>query len=651
MEKSSSRKKRTKSNKSSNECKKETSSHKKLKQTKDPIDPLCVSTSQDAENELNKLKHADPVLRLHLPKPDKSSSGSKSVIPEINFDNSSSSSSSSLLEKLLFPLSPKSYMTNCFRQKAVYVSSNDKCRVSNLNSKYMFDLDPKQIFEETSSDSVFLWIRQQQNQKIKDDSDYTNGENYLDDGDTEIGSSSIPPLKSIEIQDPDMAYLLHSSSNYASYCRAPPELEQPLVYNMLKDTGIGCGQYETLNDELSSTSPVSTTSMGRGEVETFIGTKDHVTDWHIDFQENFTIQLSGCKKWTLKQSTLKNPLRGVTPHYKSTYDVIENQLKASRLSNPKFAYGKQDVEHNAFGDEVEIVMNAGDVLYFPAGMWHRVETIEYGVSINISLMGSNFASIVCGAIEHLLLKKDEWREVICNRHTGNAITDVEEGKVVVEKLDKLLGDLPQIIQDFKDNGGAECILPPILRRAPSYVLATEDDYDEDQDDNDDIHDGTNGEHEIEYKEKVSEEKDGEHEEDECDENVQDASVDEDSQVIDLKTFESHNDYDYSRPSPNHELAKNPLAIVMKLSDVTSFDSNTKRESQDENKYIMNVSYAGNEQHESRVRVLFHDDTGTLEGICKIEKDNIGDKKAFQYTEFGGCPLAALFHYGYFFWSK
>ena len=26
------------------------------------------------------------------------------------------------------------------------------------------------------------------------------------------------------------------------------------------------------------------TTLGRGEVETFIGTKGHVTDWHTDFQ-------------------------------------------------------------------------------------------------------------------------------------------------------------------------------------------------------------------------------------------------------------------------------------------------------------------------------------------------------------------------------
>ena len=119
---------------------------------------------------------------------------------------------------------------------------------------------------------------------------------------------------------------------------------------MLRDTGIGLGQYDPAGEKL--------TTLGRGEVETFIGTKNHVTDWHTDFQENFTIQLSGRKRWTLKQGTVKNPLRGTTPHYCSSEDVIENQIKAARLTNPGFQFGKQDLDGNAFGKEVEIIMNA-----------------------------------------------------------------------------------------------------------------------------------------------------------------------------------------------------------------------------------------------------------------------------------------------------
>lgn len=41
-----------------------------------------------------------------------------------------------------------------------------------------------------------------------------------------------------------------------------------------------------------------------GEIETFVARKGNFTDWHTDFQENFTVQLKGKKTWKLKVSGL-----------------------------------------------------------------------------------------------------------------------------------------------------------------------------------------------------------------------------------------------------------------------------------------------------------------------------------------------------------
>ena len=54
--------------------------------------------------------------------------------------------------------------------------------------------------------------------------------------------------------------------------------------------------------------------------------------WHTDFQENFTIQISGVKRWTLRRGRVTHPLRATTPHYKRDASVVENQLKVARLS-------------------------------------------------------------------------------------------------------------------------------------------------------------------------------------------------------------------------------------------------------------------------------------------------------------------------------
>ena len=53
----------------------------------------------------------------------------------------------------------------------------------------------------------------------------------------------------------------------------------------------------------------------RCEVETFASRTGHVTDWHFDFMENFTLQLRGKKRWRLLRSTVSHPLRGCTPQW------------------------------------------------------------------------------------------------------------------------------------------------------------------------------------------------------------------------------------------------------------------------------------------------------------------------------------------------
>ena len=171
-----------------------------------------VSSYQRAQDLLNELKHTDPVLKLSL---------TKDESPDI------SPNSKTLLKDLLHPLPPVDFKSSCFRKKAVHIRSNRTDRGREIISNYMFGLDAKKIFEETSSDSVFLWIPVKNEEK--NSPSHENEKNCL---------------QSIDVQDPNTAHVLHTNSKYASYCRAPPELEQPLVSSMLRDTGFGLGQYD-----------------------------------------------------------------------------------------------------------------------------------------------------------------------------------------------------------------------------------------------------------------------------------------------------------------------------------------------------------------------------------------------------------------------
>jgi hypothetical protein len=465
---------------------------------------------------------------------------------------------SSLLQNMLFPLSEKAFLENYFRQCAVHVpliqqvtdgSENEAAnRRMQCIMEQLCDLDPEQLFRETSSESIFVWLRAP--------SPTTNGKNSNKNKKTLINS--------IEVSDPDMALALYQAGN-ATYCRAPEAMEQKLVAALLENTGLGCGQYE--ENPGHNTSCGQATSMGRGEVEVFLSAvAGHLTNWHFDFQENFTVQLSGTKRWTMQKGTVKHPVRGCTPHYASP-GTVEPQLKAARLADPNFEFGHPETGVNAVGEVESVLLKPGDTFYFPAGMWHKVEVIEPGVSINISLMATNYATITCQALQHLLLKQDQWREsVVRNPETG-----------VVDHLKALLKELPKVIQDFEESGGADWIIPPVLQ----HGKVTRDPVDDDEEDDDD--DG--------FREDSDEEKD--------------------EDVIDFLKFEPPagtplliKDHCY--------IAKNPLASLISEKSITEFyDGNIPGTITHEEIYVLNVNFAGNESHESTVRVRIKDDEGRL----------------------------------------
>lgn len=316
--------------------------------------------------------------------------------------------------------------------------------------------------------------------------------------------------------------------------------------------------------------------------------------------------------------------------------MIENQIKIARLSNPDYQFGKQNLPTNAFGNEVEIIMDAGDVLYFPAGMWHKVETLEYGVSINASLMGGTYASLVCKSLEHILLKREEWREVICSRQ--------KSGIDVIEKLKSLVKDLPSIIETHGACGIAEGMLPPILRTPPAfkhvddeiemknYNSERNDNSNQDEDDDEASEEGDKG----------GKEEDGIDEDDEDNKDVvDDFDEEEEEVVIDLSTFQLPEEF--NSVSPSGKCWKvNPLVNLMRMADVKSFfkDGHSCDEGT-QNLYILNCNFGGNDMHESSVRAILRDESGQLEYFCSIDGEGLGDAIG-KLKE----PPCALIYYGY-----
>ena len=482
-----------------------------------------------------------------------------------------------LLEELLYPLDKTEFLKLWFQKCAVHIcckSSNGlKPIFKKLIGEDLYGLDELELLKNTSSEKIFVWL-----------------------------VDAMGRVSSIELDDPNVAHSLYRHGGHAAYCRAPPHVEQPLVAALLKDTGLGCGQYDP--------SGLHSTCLGRGEVECFLSTPGHTTDWHWDFQHNFTLQLSGVKRWTLQRGPIDHPLRACTPHYAAP-DAVEPQLKAGRLSSPDLEFGKPAA--NSASSTKQIILNPGDVLYFPAGMWHRVETLEPGISINVSLMATNYAQLVSSSLQHyLLMQPGGWNQAIVhNDHSS-----------VEEMLKKLTMELPKICHNLVNHHNFyQCMIPPSHRHALDVQAA---------------------------------ETDGETMEDFDDNESSDDQESDNSMVINVDEFTAPEHWQYRRDAPYR---RNPLALLMTNREMTDYYNSDS--SDEEEVFVLNVNYAGNESLESVARVTFRtnssDTKALLHYFIHVDKGCEKDTSQMQPPEKKSKPTpyppSFLFYYGYLVWTN
>jgi hypothetical protein len=298
--------------------------------------------------------------------------------------------------------------------------------------------------------------------------------------------------------------------------------------------------------------------------------------------------------------------------------VVEDQLKAARLlcpSSSSTTYGFEYNNSNAYGPEQTVTLYPGDVLYFPAGMWHKVETLEDGISLNVSLMGTTYAKLVCESLHHLLLGSGDngWREIVQVRPSTT-----NNGGCEIGRLQGLLAGLGRLVDDFVTNkGGAQCLLPPAL----CYPPLTSTTMGQNNEDDDEC--GSSNDEESATAEEDNE-----------DDGLPSTGI----IVVSVDDFVGPPEWNSLRP-PNTRIVKNPLATLIPMADITgdSIRNGDGRKRQ----YILNVNYAGNEMMESHVRVIF--ETSEARSIKQMEHycaSGSADKD-------DDTPPLCLFYYGYF----
>ncbi|CDW85608.1 lysine-specific demethylase no66-like [Stylonychia lemnae] len=265
-----------------------------------------------------------------------------------------------LFEALIFPMRREEFFEKIFTKKALVIKGFSSKRFKQIVEEQMFDLDLKQMCENTASENIHIWFpkQKQDQQKVKSQK---NNKNALKDQDLTI--------KSIETEDPDLACVSYQRGGASLYFGSSLEFRNIYCKSLAFQMGMNFGAYFT---DFST----------MGEIETFWSRKGNLTDYHIDFQENFTLQIRGSKIWRFRRSGLEQPLLGYTPHYQNTGN-IEEQSKV-HLNYHSIDINKQ---YQNVRDEVyEVQLNEGDILYHPAGIWHQVECVsDESISINFSL--------------------------------------------------------------------------------------------------------------------------------------------------------------------------------------------------------------------------------------------------------------------------
>ena len=206
---------------------------------------------------------------------------------------------------------------------------------------------------------------------------------------------------SFKTKDAALAASCHKSGG-SLYFGAPPAATELLVTALAQQLGLS---FAALFSDGSQ----------RSTVETFASRAGNVTAWHYDFMENFTLQLAGTKTWWVKPSGVHVPHRSCTPQQATAGVVAQlSEQQAKQLAQhalPGFQPTPPDASF--WDDAVEVKMAPGDVLYVPAGYWHRVACTSDSISVNISLMASCWADLIADALRQRLLCHTPARAPAC----------------------------------------------------------------------------------------------------------------------------------------------------------------------------------------------------------------------------------------------
>ena len=133
---------------------------------------------------------------------------------------------------------------------------------------------------------------------------------------------------------------------------------------------------------------------------------------NVVYQDNYTIQLTGTKRWTVAASGISNPITNCHPAT-AALTALANDIKVTRAHSASALPPPPDVLASG---STTFVLRPGSTMYLPAGVWHRVEAEEEtgSLSINFSLAPQRWADLLAARIAPVLWNLPRWRApIVC----------------------------------------------------------------------------------------------------------------------------------------------------------------------------------------------------------------------------------------------
>lgn len=123
---------------------------------------------------------------------------------------------------------------------------------------------------------------------------------------------------------------------------------------------------------------------------------------HFDVGIATTLQLSGRKRWRFSRQA------GVAfPTDNAMVSADGSVRYAGRL--PSSIQDWEQVAHVGEADFDEVVLEPGDVLCLPGGVWHNAKAVGHSMALNVSFAPLNFWDLMQRVLGPLLAANPEWR--------------------------------------------------------------------------------------------------------------------------------------------------------------------------------------------------------------------------------------------------